>query len=395
MLPEMLKVSILFGTGNPDPAVLELVENIPQVQMVGQSTNPEEFLEHKQGLAADLVMVYTDGDDSLPEWLETLPTSLPHTAVLLCSESMDPEFLLKAMRLGVREVVSLPLNQEELEKALKRIRASKKRLLEMSGVSGKMLVITGNKGGVGATTVAVNLSLALSRVQAERVVLVDLGRPYPDVGNFLDRESMYTIFDLIQNQENLDHIFMEKIVQPYEKNLAVVHGIADFHDQDNINLEGLKKVFSLLKSRYRWVVVDLSHWLDELFLQVVQDCDQVLMLVELSVPDLRNLGHLWPLLRNWDQVQEKVKLVVNRYDRSNGLSLSNLQQVIKQKAFFTLPSDYQHINEAINRGIPLVGVAPKSKLWSGLEELAHRLVGQFQPAEGAGEVKPRRRFWVF
>jgi pilus assembly protein CpaE len=395
MLPEMLKVSILFGTGNPDPAVLELVENIPQVQMVGQSTNPEEFLEHKQGLAADLVMVYTDGDDSLPEWLETLPTSLPHTAVLLCSESMDPEFLLKAMRLGVREVVSLPLDQEELEKALKRIRASKKRLLEMSGVSGKMLVITGNKGGVGATTVAVNLSLALSRVQAERVVLVDLGRPYPDVGNFLDRESMYTIFDLIQNQENLDHIFMEKIVQPYEKNLALVHGISDFHDQDNINLEGLKKVFSLLKSRYRWVVVDLSHWLDELFLQVVQDCDQVLMLLELSVPDLRNLGHLWPLLRNWDQVQEKVKLVVNRYDRSNGLSLSNLQQVIKQKAFFTLPSDYQHINEAINRGIPLVGVAPKSKLWSGLEELAHRLVGQFQPAEGAGEVKPRRRFWVF
>ncbi len=395
MLPEMLKVSILFGTGNPDPAVLELVENIPQVQMVGQSTNPEEFLEHKQGLAADLVMVYTDGDDSLPEWLETLPTSLPHTAVLLCSESMDPEFLLTAMRLGVREVVSLPLNQEELEKALQRIRASKKRLLEMSGVSGKMLVITGNKGGVGATTVAVNLSLALSRVQAERVVLVDLGRPYPDVGNFLDRESMYTLFDLIQNQENLDHIFMEKIVQPYEKNLALVHGISDFHDQDNINLEGLKKVFSLLKSRYRWVVVDLSHWLDELFLQVVQDCDQVLMLLELSVPDLRNLGHLWPLLRNWDQVQEKVKLVVNRYDRSNGLSLSNLQQVIKQKAFFTLPSDYQHINEAINRGIPLVGVAPKSKLWSGLEELAHRLVGQFQPAEGAGEVKPRRRFWVF
>jgi pilus assembly protein CpaE len=113
------------------------------------------------------------------------------------------------------------------------------------------------------------------------------------------------------------------------------------------------------------------------------------------VPDLRNLGRLWPVLRNWQQIQEKVKLVVNRYDRSNGLSLGNLQQVLKQKAYFTLPSDYQNVNEAINRGIPLVDVAPKCKLWLGLEELANQLVGQLQPGEGAAEVKPRRRFWVF
>jgi pilus assembly protein CpaE len=240
----------------------------------------------------------------------------------------------------------------------------------------------------------VNLSLALARSQSGKVILVDLGRPYPDVGNFLDRESTYTIFDLIQNQANLDKTFLEKTIQPYEKNLYLMHGVSDFSDQDAISLDGLKKVFQLLRAHYRWIVVDLSHWLDEMFLQVVQDSDLVLMLVELSVPDLRNLGHLWPLLRNWMQVQEKVKLVVNRYDRSNGLSLGNLEQVLKQKAYFTLPSDYDHVNEAINRGVPLVNAAPKSRLWSGLEGLAAQLLGQLQQSEDAGGARPRRRFWV-
>ncbi|MFZ2088822.1 MAG: AAA family ATPase [Desulfobaccales bacterium] len=370
------------------------MENLPQIQMIGQSQDPGEILGQRQGPAADLVMVYMNGDDSLPEWLETLTTGLPQTAVLLCSERMEPDFLLRAMRLGVKEVVPLPLNQEDLEETFDRVRASRRRLSEASGINGKLLTVTGNKGGVGATTVAVNLAVALARSQPGRVVLVDLGRPYPDVGHFLDRESMYTLFDLIQNQANLDHAFMEKTIQPYEKNLTMIHGISDFNDQEAINLDGLQKVFTILKAHYRWIVVDLSHWLDELFLRVVQDSDQVLMLVELTVPDLRNLGHLWPLLRNWIQVQEKVKLVVNRYDRGIGLNLGNLEQVLKQKAYCSLPIDYENVSEAINRGVPLANVNPKSKLCSSLEGLAGQLQGLLKIGDESREAKSRRRFWV-
>jgi pilus assembly protein CpaE len=394
MVPDILNISILYGTGVPDPDFQKLLEDIPQVQMVGQAQNPEEVLEKKPGPVADLVMVYMNGYDSLPEWLEALTSGLPQTAVLLCSAKMDPEFLLKAMRQGVREVVPLPINQEELEAAFDRVRASRRRLSDATGAGGRILVITGNKGGVGATTVAVNLSVTLARSQPGKVLLVDLGRPYPDVGHFLDRDSMHTIFDLIQNQTNLDQSFMEKTIQPYEKNLALIHGISDFNDQDSIHLEGLRKVFTILKAHYRWVVVDLSHWLDDLFLQVITDSDLVLMLVELTVPDLRNLGHLWPLLRNWIPVQDRVKLVVNRYDRGNGLTTGNLEQVLKQKAYCTLPSDYQNVSEAINRGVALADVAPKSRLCTSLEGLVQQLLGQLQTGDEAREPKSRRRFWV-
>jgi pilus assembly protein CpaE len=394
MLPDMLNISILYGTGVPDPDFLKVLEDIPQVQMLAQVQHPEEVLAPNQGPAADLVMVYMNGGDTLPEWLESLTSGLPHTAVLLCSQVIAPDFLLKAMRQGVREVVPLPLNQEELEAALDRVRASRRRLSEAAGAGGRILVVTGNKGGAGATTVAVNLAVALARSQSGRVLLVDLGRPYPDVGNFLDRESTFTLFDLIQNRTNLDQAFLEKTIQPYEKNLALIHGISDFNDQDSIHLEGLRKVFTILKAHYRWVIIDLSHWLDDLFLQVVQDADLVLMLVELTVPDLRNLGHLWPLLRNWMQVQEKIKLVINRYDRGNGLSLGNLEQVLKQKPYFTLPSDYENVSEAINRGVPLANVAPKSKLCTSLDGLVQQLLRELPTGDEVREARSRRRFWV-
>ena len=395
MTPEMLNVSVLYGTGLPDQNFTRSLEEMPQVRVVGQANNPEEVLGQSQGQEADLIMVYMNGDDSLPEWLERLTSGLPRTAVLLCAERLEPDLLLRAMRLGVREVVPLPLNKDELAEAFERVRASRRRLHEVSGAGGKNVVVTGNKGGVGATTVAVNLAVALARSQDGKVILVDLGRPYPDIGNFLDRESMYSVFDLIQNQTNLDHSFMTKTIQSYEKNLDIIHGIADFSDQDNINLEGLQKVFNILRGHYRWIIIDLSHWLDELFLQIVQDADLALMLVELSVPDLRNLGHLWPLLRNWIPVQEKVQLVINRYDRTSGLSLGNLVQVLKQKAYFTLPSDYENLSEAINRGVPLADMAGKSKLWTAFEGLAQQLIGQLQPGDEVRETKSlRRRFWV-
>jgi len=395
MLPEMLKVSILYGSGDIDPPFLELLHNDPQVQMVGQSQNHEEFIGQQQGKGADLIIVHMDGVQTLPEWLETLTTSYPRAAVLLCSEKMEPDFLINAMRLGVREVLPLPLTQEELDAVLSRMQASRKRLWEITSAPGKVIAITGNKGGVGTTTVAVNLALALAESQMERVVLVDLGRPYPDVGNFLDREAMYTIYDLIQNQADLDQAFLEKIAQLYEKNLNIIHGISDFHDQDNLSLVGLKKIFELLRTSFRWTVVDLSHWLDELFLQVAQDADLVLMLTELSVPDLRNLGHLWPNLREWQQVQQNIRLVVNRYEKGNGLTLSNLEQVLKQKPYYTLPSDYRNVSEAINRGIPLMKVSAKSKLWLSLEQLAGSLIGQLQKADDAKLASPKRKFWVF
>jgi len=395
MFRELLQISVLNGAQGPESPVMEILETLPQVQVSGSLRTPEELLATSPGAAPDLVLVDLQDYQDLPAWLKDLTSHLPQTAVVVCSARREPEFLILSMQAGIREFLPLPLERADLEAALARVRTAKKRQASSSAPQGKVVVVTGHKGGAGATSVAVNLAVALGELQPERVVLMDLGRPFPDVGNFLDRDNNYTILDLVQNLGNMDQGFLQKIIQPVEPNLAILHGISDFKEQDAIDLESLEKIFATLRSLYPWIVVDLSHWLDELFLRVLGAADLVLMLTELTVPDVRNLGNLWPLFREWQDIQGKVKVVVNRFVKGNGIGLKNVEHVTKEPVFYTLPNDYSGLVEAVNRGVPLATVAPRSKLAQSLQELAQHLVTQASGESSNNHHRSRRRFWIF
>jgi pilus assembly protein CpaE len=397
MLAEFLNISILHVAPQEGSDLAGLVAGMPRVKLLSQGNGPEEIIGQGLKISPDLVLVNLDGQEKLPPWLEDLCLRLPRSSVMLCSSRTEPEFLIRAMQMGVREFLPLPVTRDTMEAALQRVRQARLRLVDPTTTRGRIIVVTGHKGGVGATSVAINLAIALGEVRDESVALVDLGRPFPDVGHFLDQEANYSIFDLIQNIKELDHAFLKKIIQPYEGNLFIVHGIADFKEQDSIDLEALEKIFTLLRSLYKWVVVDLSHWLDDLFLKVLSEADLVLLLTAMTVPDLRNLGSLWPLLREWQLVQDRIKLVVNRYEKSNGLSLKNLDQVVKEPVFATLPNDGEPLLEAINRGVPLAKTAPSCKLYLALQELAQRLQRHMglQEEVSSNGARAKRRFWIF
>ena len=168
------------------------------------------------------------------------------------------------MQVGIREFLPLPLSQSDLEGALNRVRMSQKQLMPLDNQQGQIIVVTGHKGGAGTTMVAVNLALALAESVTGQVALIDLGRPFPDVATFLDQESTYSIIDMIQNNATLDKSFVQRIMQSYNPRLSILHGAVDFKDQDSIELESLERVLAILRDMYEFIVIDLSHWLDEL-----------------------------------------------------------------------------------------------------------------------------------
>jgi pilus assembly protein CpaE len=378
MYPEGLTISILYGSGARDPGIQEVLEGLPQLRIMDQSVDPQEFCQRLQGPSPDVVLVDLDGRNDLPEWLAQLTQELPQTPILMCSHIREPELLIRAMQVGIREFLPLPLRRDDMEGALQRVWTTRQRqqlqLADANGAGqGRLVVVTGHKGGVGVTTVAVNLALALGEITSERTALVDLGRPFPDVGNFLDQDASYTIYDLVQNLQNLDQSFVQRIMQPYERNLAILHGCSDFKEQDSIELEALEKIFELLRGLYKWVVVDLSHWLDGTFVQVIKEADVLLMLTELTIPDIRNLKKLWPFMGEWEQAHKKVRMVINREYQGDGLQVRDLEQVVQKPVYETLPSDYHTLVKAVNQGTPLAVAAPRSKLYRAVVRLAQKL----------------------
>jgi pilus assembly protein CpaE len=395
-----LTVSVLFGSGTPNSEIQQILSDSPELTILEQTCDPEELIEAQFVLPPDMVLVEVNGANRIPEWLEKLTRNHPQTPIVLCSHNRDPDFLIRAMQVGIREFLPLPLVANDLQAATQRIAVTKRRVRTVGNQKGFVVAVTGHKGGVGATTMAVNLAVALSEITTDNLALVDLGRPFPDVGNFLDQESSYSISDLIQNFETLDQSFIQRIMQPYGARLSILHGCSDFKEQDSIELEFLEKILSLLRNLYRYVIIDLSHWLDDFFLKTISEADLVLLLTGLSVPDLRNLKKIWPMFLEWHQGPKKMKVVVNRYERSNALQLRDVEHVIQNPVFDAMPSDYQTLIEGVNQGSPLSIVAPRSKLWKSVKQLAERVKQERANMFGENDIAvaaegPRRKFWPF
>jgi pilus assembly protein CpaE len=394
---DRLTISVIFGSGVQHPEIKKVLDKCPQLKVLDQTDDPQSFVSQHQDNSPDVVLVEMNGEKQVPEWLENLPHEMPHSQVLVCSDKREADLLIRAMQVGIREFLPLPLTQTDLEAAINRVWSARNRLQPVDNRKGQIIVVTGHKGGVGTTTIAVNLAEALGESGTERVALIDLGRPFPDVANFLDHESNYSITDLIQNIANLDQSFIQRIMQPYGTKLSILHGTSDFREQDNIDLESLERIFAILRHMYRFIVIDLGHWLDELFLKVITEADMTLILTELTIPDLRNLKKLWPYIMDLYHDQRKIKIVVNRYGDSGGLQLRDLDHILQQQAFAALPSDYNALLQCQNHGTTLLTTAPRAKLWRAIKELASRILkeaGADDP-EAVSAPEPRKRFWLF
>jgi pilus assembly protein CpaE len=374
MSPDHLDIALLFGTGVEHPEIKQILENIPRVKILGQSFDPQEFIAQSQSSSPDVVLVDIRGEKTIPSWLEQLIQGLPRTQILVCSDNLEVDFIIQAMQMGVRELLPLPLSEIDLEAALNRARITQKRIQPAGGTKhGKILVVTGHKGGVGCTTVAINLAIALSDLAAERVALIDLGRPFPDVGNFLNQTSKYSFADLTNNLSNLDRSFVQSIMQSYETKLAVLHGIPGLRDQEEIE-EALHNLFPILREMYSYIVIDLGNWLDEFFLHVCTEADIILMITQFTIPDVKNLEILMRMLKEWNVNRRKIKIVVNRYISRHVMQLGDLNNIISHPAFHTLPSDYFSLMKAIDEGTILASAAPRSNLWSSIKKLGDKIL---------------------
>jgi pilus assembly protein CpaE len=392
MKRKTLKVSVLFGTGMENPAIPELLATFAHLKLLKQARDPETFLSQHQDLDPDLILVDLNGFKEIPGWLQEVITKMPRSEIAVCSQSRDPDFLIRIMKMRIGSFIPLPLTREEIEAVLERVLAERQRQEETSG-RGQLVVVSGTKGGVGVTTVATNLGVALAEKVPGGVVLVDLARPFPEVGQFLDLKGANTIEDLIRHADSLDPLFIQKVVQQHKSKLGVILNNPSFDTELQAlpDVRAVSKIFSTLREAYDWVVADLGFWPDLLFIKMLQEADQVLLLTELSVPDLQNMKKMRGLFQRWEVDEDRVRVVVNRFRKDYTLGLQDLNNIFPSPKLFTLPSDYGSLIEAINQGVPLSEVAANSKLWRKLKDLSAEVIALSNPQGIKGKPGLLRR----
>jgi pilus assembly protein CpaE len=392
MVLETLKTLVLLGEKVDSSSLMEILPNLPYVEILGQLSSPEDLLSHPPDIMPDLVIVDLDNQKTLPEWLEKLNKSLSRSAMIICSQNRDPDFLIRIIKMGIQEFLPLPVNLADLENALERIQVVKKRR-PFQARQGKIIVITGLKGGMGVTSIAVNLAVSMAEISPKRVVLVDLGRPFPDVANFLDQKSTTSILDLVEHSDQLEEEFVLKSLLPHPDNLSVLPGCNNLALVDG---KSLGHIWDALRTLFDWVLVDLSSAPDDVNLRTLQEANLIIMITDLLVPNLENLKRWWEQYEEWQLDRNKVKVIVNRFQKEESVVLDELSHMQQAPVFFTLPNDYLALSACINHGVSLKESAPRSKLYRSLQELAQMLASSSE--EEAAEAVPaqkKRRFWLF
>ncbi len=328
----------------------------------------------------DVGVVSLDGDsEKALSLLERMRRESPECSLLAVSESSDGQLILQSMRAGAKEFLTLPLTLEDLMSALERISEVKFGGSNSNNRSTKVIAVAGASGGVGCTSVAVNLGCMLASRPEFTVALVDLDLAIGDADVFLDAIPDYSLIDVTENVSRLDFQLLKKSLTKHSSGLYLLPRPVQLQDVDLITRESLRRVFGLLKATFSHIVIDVSKGFTEIDQAAFEFADEVLLVVQLDLPCLRNLVRLQMSFDEIEGLGEKLKIVVNRVGLESGqIKLKKARETIGRDIFAQIPNDYRTMIEVRNNGVPLFEQAPKAPITSAMRDLADRLNGESQ-----------------
>jgi len=328
--------------------------------------------------------------------------------IVLAGPAPAPEVLLAAMRAGIAEYLPEPVAEADLRAALERVQdrrrpavALKQPVAQAAGQTGtpaqagRIVLVLGAKGGIGTTTVAVNLADALTRQGSGRTALLDLAQPQGETPIFLDLEHTYTWADVAANIERLDGTYLESVMARHHSGLAVLPA-PDFSAEAALEPVVLRQILELLRRSYAQVVIDAGTGHDEATLEALDMADDVLLVLDLSLPCLARAKRFLEAVRaTQPQLLPRLRLVANRKTSESDIGTAEAESILQQPIAWAVVNDYQTALSAINQGKTLAEADPRSAMAKGLAAMARSLCrdvpAQTNQAKASGSLWARLR----
>jgi pilus assembly protein CpaE len=388
-MPNVLRIAVVDPKDSTRDALKSMLLGLDSVWLEAECSRYEFFTDVVGQTNPDVGFVALDSNpEKALELVNSLVKASPNVALLVTSSSTDGNLILSTMRAGAKEFLTQPLKAEDLSAALQRV--ARQRVGASGGTHRgcTIVAVTGATGGVGSTSMAVNLGCSLASNEANSVVLLDLDLCLGDADVFLDTIPEYTLSDVAQNISRLDLTLLKRSLTKHETGLYLLPRPVQMEDARHITTDELSRVLGLLKASFTHVIIDTSKGFNELDMHALTEAEQVLLVTQLDLPCLRNVVRLMMSFKDTNKFDEKVKIVVNRVGYETGqISLRKAQETIGREIFWQIPNDYRVMVEVRNNGVPLIQQAPKAAITQSYNQLAVALCGK--PEDGA-ETAPKK-----
>jgi pilus assembly protein CpaE len=341
--------------------------NAHGVSAVATYANTEQLAAHLgKSDRPQLVIVNLDpgAHDNL-QHIAPLVRQYPEVAFFVMSQVLDPNLLMEAMHVGVKEFIPLPISEAKFKTAIE-------RLANSHGMShkGKIINVIPTIGGVGSTTIACNVAALLA--QKKKTVLIDLDLVRGGVANYFDAHPRYTIVDVVQSGENIDRQVLDNALFFHEKSgLSILARPELPEDSQRVNQAGLLRLMNVLTRMFDYVVVDSTMSVDPIYSLLLNHATLNLVIMQLNVPSAKNAERFVGALRRSGIESSKIKTVVNRFVKKGwDIEPAEVERALGLKLEWMVPNDFKNAIAAINYGEPVVIRAPRSDMSVSLRELA-------------------------
>jgi pilus assembly protein CpaE len=332
----------------------------------------------------DAVVIGLDGDpEHALQLVENFSLSGAATVMVFSAEA-TPDKLMRSMRSGAREFLTLPVEQEAMRDALLRA-AARRPVGQVRTRKGKLLTFMGAKGGVGVTTLACNFALSLAEQRDRKTILIDLAIPLGDAALTLGIQSEYSTVNALQSIDRLDVSFLSKLLVKHSSGLEVLPGPGNFVPHEFTN-EAIAKLLAVARQSFDYVVVDAGSRLDLTEMSLFREASTIYLISQVGVAELRNSNRVISQLLG--AAASKVEVVLNRHNpRSNTVPEDYIAKVLTKPARWKIPNDYASVQRVQIEGLPLVpGDSPIAVV---IEQMSRSVTGQAEPK------KKKRKFSLF
>jgi pilus assembly protein CpaE len=412
------------NSGDQEKIRLLIVDDIPEtrenlrkllffesdIDVVGAATNGEEGIQMSVELQPDIVLmdINMPGVDGITA-SERITQQVPFAQIIMMSVQGESDYLRRSMLAGAREFLIKPFSSDELVSSIRRVYqlgTTRRQALptmhvpteaDVSEVApreqGKIITVFSAKGGVGCSSIAVNMAIALQQNAAAKVVLVDANLQFGDVGVLLNLYASRTIVDLASNADELDDELINDILIAHSSGIKALLSPPRPEDADMVSPAFLVEMLERLRTTFDMVIVDTGSVLDETVLSVLDVSDKIIVVTTPEIPAIKDAKLFFEITEALEYERERILFVLNKEDKRINIRAEDIEANIKYRIEGRLPLDERVATTAVNQGIPFVLGSRSSQLSQEIVTLSNQLVRSFNPTSVEVEAPAKSGFF--
>lgn len=343
---------------------LEFIENI------------EVFDNYKQGYEAiknsQNPIVIMDISEEFAELNEIADNiKLCTSKIIITSLDYSTNTIIKALRLGAKEFLPKPILKDDLIRVLTMLNSVS---TESDSSQSKIISVYSNKGGIGKTTIAVNLAAELARVTKDKVALIDLNLQLGDISTFLNLNPPFDVNYVMRKLVDKSEDILIKGFEKYkDTSLYILADPSYIEQSESITPAMVTTLFAALKKVFSYIVIDMSSSIDPISLKILDSSDWILFTTIVNIPAIRNAQRCLNLFRSRKYPKDKVKIIINRYMDNDEINLEDIENTLGETIYWKIPNNYFTIMEAINKGETITEINAKSNIGNSFRDFATRV----------------------